>query len=206
MPDVTLIEGICHVLDITPNVLLGFAENKVVEDNDLIAAENIQNQIIAEPLVLEFGEALVPCVITGMEENYVNRKREELALRTGMLLPIMRIRDNLELKKDIFRILSYDKVIYEGRTVDVGKAGYHDMIDHVIRVCEENYAQILNKQIVKIMIDNVKRLYPGVAEGVIPEKISYLQVERYLQEIIRKGGNLGDMLHIMEELEESINE
>jgi flagellar biosynthesis component FlhA len=78
------------------------------------------------------------------------------------------------------------------------------MIDRAVSACEENYDKILNKHLVKIMIDNVKRLYPGTVEGLIPEKITYLQVERYLQKIIKQGGSIRDMLHIIEELEESM--
>lgn len=204
LPDVALTEGICRVLNITPNMLFGFAENKVVEDDDLIVAQKIQNQMIAEPLVLEFGEDLISCVVSSDIHGYVNQKRESLAMRTGMLLPIMRIRDNLGLEKNAFRILSYDKVVYEEQTEDTGDAGYRNMIDRAVSACEENYDKILNKHLVKIMIDNVKRLYPGIVEGLIPEKITYLQVERYLQKIIKQGGSIRDMLHIIEELEESM--
>lgn len=76
------------------------------------------------------------------------------------------------------------------------------MIHKAAEVCEANYADIINKQLVKAMIDNVKECYPGVADGLVPEKISYLQVERKLQEILRPGGSIRDMLHILEDLEE----
>lgn len=76
------------------------------------------------------------------------------------------------------------------------------MIHKVAEICETNYSDIINKQLVKAMIDNVKELYPGVADGLIPEKISYLQVERTLQEILRQGGAIRNLIHIIEELEE----
>ena len=76
------------------------------------------------------------------------------------------------------------------------------MIHKVAEICETNYSDIINKQLVKAMIDNVKELYPGVADGLIPEKISYLQVERKLQEILRQGGSIRNLIHIIEELEE----
>lgn len=54
------------------------------------------------------------------------------------------------------------------------------------------------------MIDNVKELYPGVADGLIPEKISYLQVQRHLQEVLKQGGSIRDMIHMIEDLEEKV--
>ena len=71
-------------------------------------------------------------------------------------------------------------------------------------LCEQNYDRIINKQLVKTMIDNVKELYPGVADGLIPEKISYLQVQRHLQEVLKQGGSIRDMIHMIEDLEEKV--
>ncbi|MDE7201406.1 MAG: FHIPEP family type III secretion protein [Lachnospiraceae bacterium] len=81
---------------------------------------------------------------------------------------------------------------------------YRKMIDNVSTKCQEYYADILNKQIVKIMIDNIKEFFLGVVVGLVPEKIGYLQVQRKLQKILREGKSIRDMLHILEELEEAL--
>ena len=52
------------------------------------------------------------------------------------------------------------------------------------------------------MVDNIKERFPGVADGLIPEKISYLNLERTLQDKLKKGESIKDMIHILEELEE----
>lgn len=52
------------------------------------------------------------------------------------------------------------------------------------------------------MVDNIKERFPGVVDGIVPEKISYLKLERTLQEKLRKGESIKDMIHILEELEE----
>ncbi len=70
--------------------------------------------------------------------------------------------------------------------------------------CRQHYDEILNKQLVKTLVDNVKARYPGVADGLIPERISYLTLERHLQNIIREKGNIHDFIHILEELEDSL--
>lgn len=68
----------------------------------------------------------------------------------------------------------------------------------------DSYAAILNKQIVKTMIDNLKARYPGIADDLVPEKISYLQIKRKFQEILTGGGNLRNLIHILEEMEEQL--
>lgn len=53
----------------------------------------------------------------------------------------------------------------------------------------------------KQMVDNLKEHYPGIVEGVVPEKVSYLQLQKKLQEVLREKGNIRDMIHILEVLE-----
>lgn len=205
LPDVSLLKGICEILEISPNVLLGM-DNKVVENGNISAENEIKSNMIAEPLVLEVGLQLIPCVMEGLKTDYVNEKRKELVSRTGILLPVLRIRDNANIAENAYRIMTYDNMLYEASLGNFDNTAYKTMIDQVISVCKENYDQIINKQIVKSMIDNLKERFPGIAEGLIPEKISYLRLERKLQEKIRQKESIRDLIHILEEMEELLKE
>lgn len=81
---------------------------------------------------------------------------------------------------------------------------YPVMVEQVVKVCREQYDFILNKQLVKQLIDQLKEFYPGVADGLVPDKISYLKLLRHLQSVVRERGNIRDMIHILEELEEAL--
>lgn len=202
LPDISLVKGICQVLDVNADMLLGIPEGKVVENNNVIMEQEIRNNLVAEPLLLEFGEGLIPCVIEGLKTDYVNQQRKRLAESRGILMALVRLKDNVRLGKRQYRILSYDRILYETDAQAEGMEAFREMIDQTAARCQEHYADILNKQLVKIMIDNIRTLFPGVVEGVIPEKISYLKVLRRLQEKLRQGQSIRDMLHILEELEE----
>lgn len=78
LPDVSILSGICKVLGISANSLIG-VEEKVVENGNVIAEREIKNNLIAEPLVLEFGAGLLSCIVEGLETDYVNKKRAFLA-------------------------------------------------------------------------------------------------------------------------------
>jgi len=202
LPDISLIKGICDVLAVSANALLGIeSDNKVIENSDVKMEKEIRNNLFAEPLVLEFGSALIPCVSQGLETDYLNQCRKELVKETGILIPVLRLRDNVELEDDEVQILSYDKVLWIGKLHSKENA-YQTMIQKVQEVCRENYGQIVNKQCVKILIDCLKEDYPGVVEGLVPEKISYLQVQRRLQEELKNSGNIRNLIRILEELEE----
>lgn len=205
LPDISLVEGICSVLEISANKLLGIGvSEQVVENNDATMEKEIRNHMFAEPLVLEFGSGLIPCIVKGLETNYVNQCRLALVKENGMLLPLLRLRDNVALKEREIRITSYDKVLYESILPETGEDTYQNIMNQVVAVCREHYATIFNKQIVKQMIDNLKEQYPGIADDVVPEKISYLRLEQRLQEIVKENGNIRDMIHILEELERTL--
>lgn len=201
LPDISLLKGICEIIGISPNVLLGM-DNKVVENGNIKAETEIKSNMIAEPLVLEIGLQLIPCVMAGLETDYVNEKRKELVCQTGILLPVLRIRDNADIGENTYRIMAYDNILYEASMENFDTTAYKTMIDQVISVCKENYDLIINKQIVKSMIDNLKERFPGIADGLVPEKISYLKLERKLQEMMRQKRSIRDLIHILEEMEE----
>lgn len=74
----------------------------------------------------------------------------------------------------------------------------------VFEQCRQHYDEVLNKQLVKTLVDQLKEQYPGVEDGLVPERISYLTLERCLQEWVRTQGNIRDMIHILEELESQL--
>ena len=199
LPDVSLLSGICKVLGISANTLIG-VEEKVVENGNVAAEREIKNNLIAEPLVLEFGTGLLPYIVAGLETDYVNKKRAFLAKKTGKLMPILRIRDNMELDEYAYRILSFDNVLFAS-VIDGEEAPYNKIIDEVAETCDKHYATILNKNLVKIMIDNLAETYPGVVEDIIPSKISYLQVKQELKRLLEEGKSIRNLLGILEDME-----
>lgn len=205
LPDISLVKGICNILSINANTLLEIeSENKVIENNDASMEKEIRNNLFAEPLVLEFGSGLVPCVAAGLKTDYLNHCRKELVKETGILIPVLRMRDNLSLEENEACILSYDKVLWKGIMDAEDENVYQAMIQQVKDVCKENYGQIINKQCVKLLIDCLKEDYPGVVDGLVPEKISYLQVKKRLQEVLKEAGNIRDLVHILEDMENNI--
>lgn len=199
LPDVSLLSGICKVLRISANSLLGI-EEKVVENGNVVAEQEIKNNLIAEPLVLEFGLGLISYIVAGLETDYLNKKRTLLAKKTGKLMPVLRIRDNMELDEYSYRIISFDNVLFAS-VIDGEELPYNKIIDEVVETCDKHYATILNKNLVKIMIDNLTELYPGVVEDVVPSKISYLQVKQELKRLIEDGKSIRNLLGILEDME-----
>lgn len=203
LPDVSLLAGICKVLGVSANTLIG-VEERIVENGNIVADREIKNNMIAEPLLLEFGIGLISYIISGLETDYVNKQRLLLVKNTGKLMPVLRIKDNSDLKENEYRISSFDKVLFTAFVDEKTETPYIQIIDDVISVCDKHYGIILNKNIVKLMIDNLSELYPGIAEDIVPSKISYLQVKEELKRRVEEGNSIRDLIGILESMERNI--
>ena len=200
MPDVSLLAGICKVLGVSAGALIG-VEESVVENGNITADREIKNNMIAEPLVLEFGVGLISYIVSGLETDYVNKQRMILVKKTGKLMPLLRIRDNTELKENEYRISAFDNVLFSAFIDENEEETYKRIIDDVANVCDKHYGEILNKNIVKLMIDNLSELYPGIVDDIIPSKISYLQIKEELKKRIEEGKSIRNLVGILEDME-----
>ena len=200
MPDVSLLAGICKVLGVSAGALIG-VEESVVENGNITADREIKNNMIAEPLVLEFGVGLISYIVSGLETDYVNKQRMILVKKTGKLMPLLRIRDNTELKENEYRISAFDNVVCSAFIDENEEESYKRIIDDVANVCDKHYGEILNKNIVKLMIDNLSELYPGIVDDIIPSKISYLQIKEELKKRIEEGKSIRNLVGILEDME-----
>lgn len=98
-------------------------------------------------------------------------------------------------------IRSYDKVLFQKEYCEVSMQTYQTIIDETVRLCRENYCSILNKSLVKCILDNLNEQYPGVLDGLVPDRVGYYEVMQHLRGIIIERGNMRDLIHILEELE-----
>ena len=199
IPDITLIPNICKLLKVHADMLLGIDMLSLSENKSMAEEREIKQNLIAEPLRIEVGLGLISCISQGLD--YVHQCRKRLAAETGMLLPVLRILDNVDYAKNEVRILSYDQVLLQKTYSDISVQAYHAIIDEAVRLCRENYDSILNKQLVKTMLDNLHEQYPGVLDGLVPDRVGYYEVMQHLRGIIIERGNMRDLIHILEELE-----
>lgn len=204
LPDVTFVAEICRLLKVRADSLLGMESVPLCENENTVVEREIKQNLIAEPLRIEVGVGLISCITEGLKTDHVNECRKKLAAETGMLLPILRIRDSLHLSEKEVCITSYDQVLLQKEYVESDEHTFYAIIDETVRLCREHYDRILNKQIVKSLLDNLQEQYPGTLDGLVPDRIGYYEVMKYLRAEIAQKGTLRDLIHIMEELENMI--
>ena len=204
LPDVTLVAEICRLLKIHADSLLGMEEVPFCENKSTAAEREIRQNLIAEPLRIEVGTGLISCITEGLKTDYVNQSRKKLAWETGMLLPVLRIRDSLQLSETEVCITAYDQIVSQREYASVDEHTFNAIIDETVRLCREHYDRILNKQLVKSLLDNLQEQYPGTLDGLVPERAGYYEVMEFLRKKLAEEGNIRDLIHIMEEFEVNI--
>lgn len=88
-----------------PEEMLEIEED--AETDDMKSPENIVNLLNVDPIEFEFGYGLIPLVDATQGGDLLDRVvmiRRQLAIELGLVIPVVRIRDNIQLQPNEYRI------------------------------------------------------------------------------------------------------
>lgn len=205
LPDITLFAQLCKALNVSADILLGL-ENKSDEKSSSgnYSEEVLKNlRYCLEPLVLSFGKDLVQIFLENDYMGLVAELRIQLSWE-GILLPVVRLKDDLKLEPDEFVVKVYDKVLYRERVPKVDGAVLEHMIQILGRIVRENYGEILSRDLMKDLTDNLKLSHPALIEGIIPEKISYGLLQEVYRHFLARGNSPKYLSKLIENLENDL--
>jgi len=199
-------------------------------------------------VALEIGYRLIPFV---QDKNgagildHISQLRKRFAGKDGVVLPPVRIKDNIRLAPGAYRILVGGQEVGRGelepghhlamdgggssqklrgkKTVDPAfglpavwisasdrdeaeLAGYtvidptSVLVTHLSEVLKASFPEILNRDDVKELIENAKQTSATVVEELIPDKMSYGDVQKVLRNLIGEGVPIRNMPAILETL------
>src|SRR5699024_4614372 len=77
------------------------------ESEKMKASENVINLLSVDPIEFEFGYALIPLVDASQGGDLLDRIvmiRRQLAIELGVVVPVVRIRDNIQLEPNEYRL------------------------------------------------------------------------------------------------------
>lgn len=200
LPDTSMLPEIARILEISTDYLLGIAnqQNFTGKDNyeiQNIIGENLRNSL--EPLELIFGKELIPLFIDKKYIDEINELRLRLSYE-GFLLPVFRIRDELKLDEHEFMILSYQNILHSEKLTWIDEKTLHYIIKKMENCIHEKYFEVINPDLLRGLVDNLKIKYPILIEGVVPDKISYHLLTDMVKRVLRKGGSIAYLPKIIE--------
>lgn len=205
LPDIITFSQLCNILDVSADVLLETNSNIISENTDV----HINTEILKElrqcqaSLELIFGKDLIEAFQKQPIMPYIAEIRLDLA-RQGLLMPIVHIKDNLEINTREFMVLSYHRVLYSQEVENIDENTTKNIAQQLSETVQKNYGYILNNDIVRKIVENLKVDYPALVEGIIPEHISYSLLKNVMVKLLERGDGLNYLVKTIEVLDSVI--
>jgi flagellar biosynthesis protein FlhA len=242
---------------ITGRVMAGTIETANIEseaDEEEAAAEeirqpeNVNSLLQVDPIELEFGYGIIPLADVNQGGDLLDRVvmiRRQIALELGTVVPIIRLRDNIQLNPNQYIIkikgvqVSEGEILFdhymamnpgyveeeitgiptfepsfhlpaiwitEGQRERAESLGY-TVVDppsiiatHLTEIIRQYIAELLTRQDVQNLVNNLKESNPSVVEELVPKLLGLGEVQKVLQNLLREGISIRDLLTIFETL------
>lgn len=210
--------------------------------------ENVMGLLQVDALELEMGYRLIPLVDATQGGDLLERLsmiRRQTAIKLGMVLPAIRVRDNLQLRPKEYRInLRGIEIARSEVHIDqymaMSPGGMAEPIDgipttepvfglpavwitesqkdyaemmgytvfdssaviatHLTEVIKNHAHELLGRQDVQGLVDNIKKDHPAVVDDLLPDILNIGDLQRILQNLLRERISIRDLLPILEQL------
>lgn len=210
--------------------------------------ENVISLLQVDPIELEFGYGIIPLADVNQGGDLLDRVvmiRRQLALELGMIVPVIRLRDNIQLNPNQYIIKIKGVEVSQGEmlmdhfmAMNPGTA--EDEIDgipttepafglpaiwiseaqrdraemlgytvvdppsviatHMTEIIKRHAHELLGRQDVQTLLDNVKTSYPAIVDELVPKLLTLGEVQKVLGNLLREGVSIRDMVTILETL------
>jgi flagellar biosynthesis protein FlhA len=212
------------------------------------APDPMRDLLQIDPIELEVGYALIPLVDEAQGGDLLERislLRKQAALELGILVPPIRIRDDIRLPANEYVIklrgseiaraevlprfmmaLNTGGVVAEidgmetvdpsfgmparwiagSRRTEAEALGYvvvepsTVVATHLLETLKTSAADLLGRQEVQEMVEQLKKTHPALVEEIIPGKVSLSVLHRVLQRLLRERVPIRDLVTILEAL------
>ena len=210
--------------------------------------ENVTSLLQVDPIELEFGYGIIPLADVNQGGDLLDRVvmiRRQIALELGMVVPIIRLRDNIQLNPNQYIIkikgiqVSEGEILFdhymamnpgyveeeitgiptfepsfhlpaiwitENQRERAESAGY-TVVDppsiiatHLTEVIRQHIAELLSRQDVQSLVNNVKETNPVLVDELVPKLLGLGEIQKVLQNLLKEGISIRDLQTIFETL------
>ena len=249
--------GVGVAFVVTGRMMAGTIETAQIENEanqeemaaeEIRQPENVTSLLQVDPIELEFGYGIIPLADVNQGRDLLDRVvmiRRQIALELGTIVPIIRLRDNIQLNPNQYIIkikgiqVSEGEILFdhymamnpgyveeeitgiktfepsfhlpavwitEGQRERAESLGY-TVVDppsiiatHLTEVIRQHIAELLSRQDVQNLVDNLKESNPSIVEELVPKMLGLGEVQKVLQNLLREGISIRDLLTIFETL------
>ena len=219
-----------------------------VEVEEIRKPENVIPLLQVDPIELEFGYGIIPLADPNQGGDLFDRLvmiRRQCALELGVIVPMIRLRDNIQLEPNQYIIkikgieVSEGSIVFdhylamnpgnaEGNIIGIDTVepafglaakwiteeerekaeifGY-TVVDassiistHLTEIIKKHAHELLGRQEVKSLIDNVKEHHGALVDELVPKILGLGDIQKVLANLLREGISIRDMITILETL------
>jgi flagellar biosynthesis protein FlhA len=208
--------------------------------------ESVTSLLHVDLIEMEFGYGLISLVDASQGGDLLDRVvmiRRQCALDLGIIVPIVRLRDNIQLgtREYVIKIKGYEVAKGEvmlGHYLALKPEDIDEPIDgietveptfglpalwiaeadrekaelkgyttidvpsvistHLMEVIKRHADELLGRQQVQTIIDNIKKQQPALVDEVVPKMFSVGEVQKVLTNLLREGVSIRDIASILE--------
>ncbi len=218
------------------------------EAEEIRKPENVVSLLQVDPVELEFGYGIIPLADVNQGGDLLDRVvmiRRQIALELGTVVPIIRLRDNIQLNPNQYIIKIKGIQVTEGEIlfdhymamnpgyveeeitgIPTFEPSFHlpaiwitesqreraeslgyTVVDppsiiatHLTEVIRSHIAELLTRQDVQNLIDNIKENNPVLIDELVPKLLGIGEIQKVLQNLLSEGISIRDLLTIFETL------
>lgn len=218
------------------------------EVEEIRKPENVVSLLQVDPIELEFGYAIIPLADKNQGGDLLDRVvmiRRQLAIELGVIVPVIRLRDNIQLSPNQYIIKIKGVEVASGELMldhfmamnpgtaeeeikgiptvepafglpaiwipenmrDKAEALGYTVVDapsivatHMTEIIRRYIHELLSRQDVQTLIDNVRSTYPAIVDELIPKLMTLGEIQKVLANLLREGVSIRDMVTILETL------
>ncbi len=227
-------------------------KTEIVAEDDEVGEirrpENVISLLNVDPILLIFGYGLIPLVDSNQGGDLLDRVvmiRRQIALELGAVVPIIRLRDDIKLSPNQYKVLikgvevaggdilfdhymamnpgyveeEIDGIetvepylglpalwISESQRERAEALGY-TVVDppaiiatHLTEVIRSHLHELLSRQDVQTLVNNVKETHPTLIEELVPKIMSVGEIQKVLANLLREGISIRDLVTVLETL------
>lgn len=224
------------------------AEGEPAAEEEQKGPENVSSLLQIDPMELEIGYRLIPLVDPNQGGDLFERVtmiRRQTALELGMVLPPIRIRDNMQLSPTSYVIKIKGVEIASGEIIpnyylamdpgivsepiegipttepafglpalwiteaqrDEAEIAGYTVVDppsvlatHLTEIIKSHAFELLGRQEVQSLINNIKEEYSVVVNELIPNLMSVGEIQKVLVNLLKEGIPIRNLVTILETL------
>ncbi len=219
-----------------------------LEAEEIRKPESVVSLLQVDSIELEFGYGIIPLADTNQGGDLLDRVvmiRRHIALELGTVVPMIRLRDNIQLNPNQYIIkikgiqVSDGEILFdhymamnpgyveeeitgiptfepsfhlpavwitESQRERAESLGY-TVVDppsiiatHLTEVIKTHLAELLTRQDVQSLVNNVKENNPTLVDELVPKLLNIGEIQKVLQNLLSEGISIRDLVTIFETL------